>query len=265
MLGDAVFLLHEQLDEPRNYRAVLEAIAAGFHHLTEIAKMAGIERSILTRYLHVLQELGYVARQVPATVRHPEQSRQGRYVIIDPDMRFYFRFLAPHLGAIDQGRVRQVTSLLYDHLLDFIGTHTFEELCRDWIGVQTEMGALSFLPERIGYWSKQAQVDVDALNWRTKDILLGECKWEQNPVGREGIRTLVGKIDQVVPETAVWRVHYAFFARQGFTAEAQTEAARYGAPHAGANRIGFATMGGDLAPILKDAASRRNCGKPWAT
>ena len=230
MLDDAVFLLHEQLDEPRNYMAVIEAIAAGFHHLTEIAKMAGIERSNLTRYLHVLQELGYIARQVPATVRHPEQSRQGRYVIIDPYMRFYFRFLAPHLGAIEQGRVRQVTNLLYDHLLDFIGTHTFEELCREWIGVRAEMGAFSFLPERIGsYWSKQAQVDVVALNWRTKDILLGECKWGQKPVGGEVIQTLLGKTDKVLPETADWRVHYAFFARQGFTAEAQTEAARYGA------------------------------------
>ena len=230
MLDDAVFLLHEQLDEPRNYMAVIEAIAAGFHRLTEIAQMAGIERSNLTRYLHVLQELGYVARQVPATVRRPEQSRQGRYVIVDPYMRFYFRFLAPHLGAIEQGRVRQVTSLLYDHLLDFIGTHTFEEICRDWIGVYAEMGALSFLPERIGsYWSKQAQVDVVALNWRTKDILLGECKWGQKLVEREVIRTLLNKADKVLPDTADWHVHYAFFARQGFTSEAQAEADGYGA------------------------------------
>jgi len=118
--------------------------------------------------------------------RRPEQSSQGGYVIIDSYMRFYFRFLAPHLGEIEQGRVRQVTSLLYDHLLDFIGTHTFEELCRDWIGVYAEMGSLYFLPERIGsYWSKQNQVEVVAINWRTKDILLGECKWGQKPVRRK--------------------------------------------------------------------------------
>lgn len=47
MLSDAVFLLHEQLD---NYVAVLEAIAAGFHHLTEIATMSGIDRSNITKY-----------------------------------------------------------------------------------------------------------------------------------------------------------------------------------------------------------------------
>ncbi|MCA9999555.1 MAG: ATP-binding protein, partial [Anaerolineales bacterium] len=156
-LSDAVFLLHEQLDDPRNFVAVLEVIAAGFHTPTVIATMSGIERSNITKYLAALRELGYVERVTPATVRRPEQSRQGRYVITDPYLRFYYRFLAPHAAAIEQGRVRQATSLLYDHLLDFIGTHTFEELSRDWVNVMAEMGDLSFLPERTGsYWSKQA-------------------------------------------------------------------------------------------------------------
>jgi AAA+ ATPase superfamily predicted ATPase len=76
MLGDAVFLLHEQLDEPRNYIAVIEAIAAGHHRITDIARMAGLSRSHISKYLSVLQQLGYVERQVPATVRHPDKSRK---------------------------------------------------------------------------------------------------------------------------------------------------------------------------------------------
>lgn len=222
MLSDAVFLLHEQLDDPRNYVAVLETIASGFHRLTDIATMSGIDRSNITKYLAVLRELGYVERLVPATIHRPEKSRQGRYVITDPYLRFYYRFLAPHRSAIEQGRIKQATSLLYDHLLDFIGTHTFEELCREWVGISAEMDALPFLPERVGsYWSKQAQVDVLAINWRTKDILLGECKWGQQAVGREVMQTLVDKTEKILPGTVKWRVHYAFFARSGFTPAAQ--------------------------------------------
>jgi AAA+ ATPase superfamily predicted ATPase len=228
MLTDAVFLLHEQLGEPRNYMAVIEAIAAGFHQLTDIATMSGIDRSNITKYLAVLREMGYVERQAPATIRRPEQSRQGRYVITDPYLRFYFRFLSPHLAAIEQGRVRQATSLLYDHLLDFIGTHTFEELCREWVNVTAEMGKFPFLPERTGsFWSRTAQVDVLAINWRTKDILLGECKWGQTPAGRDVIQALLNKTSKVLPGGATWRVHYAFFARQGFTEAAQALAAEH--------------------------------------
>lgn len=222
MLSDAVFLLHEQLDEPRNYMAVLEAIAAGFHGLTDIATMAGIDRSNITKYLSVLRELGYVDRLTPVTIRRPEQSRQGRYVIVDPYLRFYYRFLAPHRSAIEQGRVRQATSLLYDHLLGFIGTHTFEELCREWVNIKAEMGELPLLPEQTGsYWSKTAQVDVLAVNWRTRDILLGECKWGQQAVGREVVETLLHKTDKVLPPQINWRVHYAFFTRHDFTPSAR--------------------------------------------
>ena len=230
MLEDAVFLLGEQLVEPGNYMAILEAIASGFHRLSDIATMAGISRTNISKYLGVLQELGYVERQVPATVRRPQKSRQGRYVITDAYLRFYFRFLKPYLADIARGRVRQAVSLMYDHLLDFIGTHTFEELCRDWVGDVAEIGELPFLPERTGsFWSRQAQVDVVAINWRSKDILLGECKWGQKPVGREVIQALLHKTDKVLPGDATWQVHYAFFARQGFTEAAQALAAEHNA------------------------------------
>ena len=230
MLEDAVFLLGEQLVEPGNYMAILEAIASGFHRLSDIATMAGISRTNISKYLGVLQELGYVERQVPATVRRPEKSRQGRYVITDAYLRFYFRFLKPHLADIARGRTRQAVSLLYDHLLDFIGTHTFEELCRDWVGDVAEMGELPFLPERIGsFWSRQAQVDVVAINWRSKEIMLGECKWGQKPVGRDVLQTLIKKTDKVLPGSTTWQVHYAFFARQGFTESAQSLAAEHNA------------------------------------
>lgn len=230
MLTDAAFLLHEQLDEPRNYMAIIESIAAGYHRLSEIATMSGIERSNISKYLSVLNELGYVERRVPATVRRPERSRQGRYVIVDPYLRFYFRFLAPNLAAIERGRARQAISLLADHLADFIGTHTFEELAREWVDVRAEMGDFPFLPERVGsFWSRQAQVDVLAINWRTKEILLGECKWERGNTGRKVIQTLVEKTEKVVPGRGDWNVHYALFSRRGFTPATERLAAVHNA------------------------------------
>jgi hypothetical protein len=69
---------------------------------------------------------------------------------------------------------------------------------------------------------------VVAINWRTKDVLLGECKWGMGQVGRAVVRGLVDKTASVLPE-GDWRVHYAFFARQGFTDAARAEAAGVGA------------------------------------
>jgi uncharacterized protein len=256
MLRDAVFLVGEQLDQPRNYIAVLEAIGAGYHGLTDVATRAGIERSNVGKYLGVLQELGYVERQVPATVRRPEQSRRGRYVLSDAYLRFYYRFLAPYLGLIERGMIEPTVALLRDHLIDFIGTHTFEELCREWVAVQAETHALPFVPERIGsFWSPDAQVDVVAINARTKDLLLAECKWGTAAVGRSVLRDLVAKTDAVRPD-GPWRVHYACFARKGFT-----DAARAEASAAGIHLVTLDDLAADLAAWANPPAPGSSV--PW--
>lgn len=225
MLNDAVFLLREQLDEPRNYIGVIESIAAGAHRLGEIARMTGIAANHVPKYLTVLRELGYVERIVPATVRRPEQSKKGRYVLRDPYLHFYFRFLQPYLGEIEYGRVASVVDYLYAHLVDFIGTHTFEELAREWVNIKVDLREFDFLPERVGsFWSRQAQVDVVAISWRTKHILLGECKWGRQAQGRKVVDTLIGKADKVIPKQGDWKVQYAFFTRNPLTSPAQERA-----------------------------------------
>lgn len=74
----------------------------------------------------------------------------------------------------------------------------------------------------------QAQVDVVAINWRDKTILLGECKWGVDAVGQPVIRELVEKTPKVVPGED-WKVHYAYFARAGFSNTAQEEAHKFNA------------------------------------
>lgn len=67
-----------------------------------------------------------------------------------------------------------------------------------------------------------------ALNWQDKAILLGECKWGAEAVGRSVVRELVDKTPFVVPG-ADWQVQYVFFARAGFTDAARAEAETIGA------------------------------------
>jgi len=89
---------------------------------------------------------------------------------------------------------------------------------------QARARRLPIVPERVGsHWANDAQIDVVAINWRDKDILLGECKWGANSVDRTVIRELMAKAPKVVPGSD-WQVVYAFFARAGFTDAALSEA-----------------------------------------
>lgn len=76
-------------------------------------------------------------------------------------------------------------------------------------------------------------MDVVAINRTTRDILLGECKWGDEAVGREVIIDLIEKktplvLKDISDGKSEWKVHYAFFTRRGFTQAAKNEVNKHG-------------------------------------
>jgi len=222
-------------------------VATGCHTPAEIAQAVGIVSSNLAPYLRRLRELGLIERHIPATVP-PDQRRtttRSRYLLCDPYLRFYFRFIEPNLEMVEL----ELTDLLWERIGEqfraFVGVTAFEELCREWALTRARTGALPFMPELVGsHWAPDAQVDVVAINWREQAILLGECKWGSEAVGRSVIRELVEKAPRVVPGES-WQVHYAFFARAGFTDAACAEARSLDAA-----LVDLETLDADLKQVL---------------
>jgi len=217
--------------ETQTYEAILKAIANGSRTPQEIGKVIEKSSSYLSPYLQHLTKLRIIKRHIPATIP-PEKrnkSRNSRYHLADPYLRFYFRFIAPNFELVEQ----ELTDVLWQRISSqfraFVGLTAFEDLCREWALIQARAGQLPFPVELVGsHWSKNAQIDVVAINWHEKAILLGECKWGINPVGRAVIRELIDKTPLVLPDTD-WEVHYVFFGRSGFTDPAKEEAAGVGA------------------------------------
>jgi AAA+ ATPase superfamily predicted ATPase len=231
---DPLFLLQDQVREPRNYLSVLHAIGGGAHTLGEIAEASGLPKQNASTYLGRLADLHLVERRTPVTLplNERERSRSGRWHLSDSYLRFYFRFIIPNQRALELELVDAVWADMHEQLRAFIGMTAFEELGREWVLAQARSGWLPFAPEDVGsHWSADVQVDVVAINWREKAILLGECKWGTDVVGRGLIRELVeDKTPKVLAELPDrgegWTVHYAFFARAGFTEAAQAEGER---------------------------------------
>lgn len=212
--------------EPRTYETILRSIASGSHTISEIAKTANISPSNLPIYLKSLIALGMVERRIPATVSSAQRrnSKRGRYYLRDSYLRFYFRFVEPNLEMVEFGQATLLWQRLEEQFNAFVGVTAWEELCREWLLLQANVNQLPFQVELVGsHWSKDAQIDVVAINWRERAILLGECKWYATPIGRSIIRELIDKTKQVVPASD-WQVYYAFFSKSGFTQEARAEA-----------------------------------------
>lgn len=251
-VAEPTFLLYDEVREPATHLAILKAIGAGNHTLAEISDAALVSKTHLSAYLARLQELRLVERRLPVTIPPAKRrrARSGRYHLSDPYFRFYFRFLAPNQDDLTY-HPELVLPRIRDGLRAFVGMTAFEELSRQWV---TEQGRASKLPlavQEVGsHWSRAVQVDVVAINWAERAILLGECKWGTGNVDRAVIREMLEnktpKVLKDLPEEgAGWKVHHAFFARTGFT-----EAAQADARSASAQLVDLATLDADLRQTL---------------
>jgi len=231
-VAEPAFLLYDEVREPATYLAILKAIGAGNHTLSDISNAALVSKTHLSAYLARLRELRLVKRCLPITSPPAKRrrSKRGRYHLSDPYFRFYFRFIAPNQAELSY-RPERVLPTIREGLRAFVGLTAFEVLSRQWVAKQGRAGALPFEIEEVGsHWHRHAQVDVVGINWKARQILLGECKWGTDTVGRSVIRELIEaktpKVLKVLPNQGEgWQVHYAFFARAGFTEAAQREAA----------------------------------------
>jgi uncharacterized protein len=98
---EARLLLDIELPDANAYFSVLRAIAAGQTRTNQIDQRTGIgDSSRVSQMLDRLQRLWLVRKEIPVTVRNPERSRQSFYRLVDPYLRFWFRFVLPAQGRL---------------------------------------------------------------------------------------------------------------------------------------------------------------------
>ena len=206
-------LLTQELREPRNYFAILASVAAGKTRLNDIVQDCGLDRGMVSRYLHTLGELELIEREVPVTERDLNRSRRGLYAVQDPFFRFWFRFVLPNLNdlVLLDDREAVFESALSDHLDHFVAP-VFERLCQDWVRRRAAQGQLNLKSPQVGRWW-DGRSEVDVVGYDKDSLLMGECKWSRHPVGPSVLASLASR---QVPELAGKRRLNVLFSRSGF-------------------------------------------------
>lgn len=234
-IGEPHTLLYDEVREPTSYLSIMRALGAGYHTLAEISNATMISRGNLSAYLARLRDLHLVERRVSIVIPPAQRarSRTGRYRLLDPFFRFYFRLVPVYQEELDH-HLDDVMAKVSKEVHGFVGATGFEELCRRWVREQSWAQKLPFRVQEVGsHWSRTVQVDVVGMNWEDHHILLGECKWGQEPVEEEVITDLVRrKTPQVfnhLPNLGdKWQAHHVLFARSRLKAAAQAAAATLG-------------------------------------
>ena len=225
LFNEPRLLLMEELREPRNYFSILRAIAQGRTRLNEIAQGAGIgEVTTVARYLDLLQQMKLITRRVPATETQPEKSKKGIYQIDDHFLRFWFRYVHPNQSSLDLGLADAILQQRIMPDLDHFIAAAFEEAAITFTGRLAQAGELDFFPERIGgWWNRDAEIDVLAINLSEKIAFLGECKWAIHPIGSSVLDDLKHKAEVLMKDHDIKKVQFALFSRNGFTADVEVK------------------------------------------
>lgn len=215
------YVLRTELTDPNRYFAILTAIAAGKTASNEIAQAVGIEGKQISTYTQKLERLRLVEREVPIT-EEKATSRRGRYRILDPLFRFWFRFVYGNEDRYDRLGEDGFEAVIEPELPDFVSPE-FERLSQD---------ALPQLyPEKtfldVGrWWYDEHEVDVVGF---TVDgaIVVGECKFTNAPLDYSALAALEDHAAEIrwTPDTGGdAETEYALFTRSG-TTQAVQEAA----------------------------------------
>lgn len=205
LVRDAMDILGEDLDWRGGYERVLAAIGYGARRRSRIA---GRAQQRIDYTLERLYRAGYVRRVVPLG----QPTADPLYEIADTYLAFWFGVLRDDVDLIEGGQGGAVRRRTRERLQQHIG-RVFEGACRDHAARLVRDRAL---PEDmiIGRWWRDETAEVDVLGMiGDRTTLLGECRWQADPLTARDLTELHRKI-AYVPDPGD-DVSLAFWTRSG--------------------------------------------------
>ncbi|MBB1254513.1 AAA family ATPase [Streptomyces sp. OF3] len=163
-------------------RTVLGAIGHGERTFTLIGRAAGgVNPGSLSRSLELLTSRRLVTAETPLSTR---PSRETRYRIDDPYLRFYLSFIGPRIPTIERGRGDRVLRAIRDSWSSWRG-RAVEPVLRDALWRLAD----DHLPDGTdvigGYWTRTNDPEIDIVGGDRAPIakkitVVGSIKWLEN-------------------------------------------------------------------------------------
>ncbi|MGI5285326.1 ATP-binding protein [Nonomuraea polychroma] len=163
-------------------REVLRAIGSGERTFTNIARAAGgIAHTTLTRATDVLADKRVIAAELPVSLR---PSKERRYRVADPYLRFWLAFIDPHMAEIERMRGDLTLSRIKEKWTSWRG-RAIEPLVRESLARLLPNGGLPAAPAIGSYWTRSNDIEIDLVGADRQPVakrllFLGSVKWLEN-------------------------------------------------------------------------------------
>jgi AAA+ ATPase superfamily predicted ATPase len=182
----ALRIVASEFERELQARKVVEAIGHGETAYSRIQSRSGAKGNTLTAALSVLVGTKQmVRRELPYAV--PSSRTAAKYIVADPYLRFWLRFVGPHIDELSRGRPDLVIERIMRGWSAFRG-RAVEPLVRE--GLERLLADAS-LSERLGgarhvgsWWRRDHAIEVDLVGGDapapTSIGFVGSVKWREN-------------------------------------------------------------------------------------
>jgi len=160
---EAENLLRHEVREPHVYLNIVRAIEEGATTYSEIADKARINAQTLAKYLHLLEKLEVVRREVPVLGK-----ARPIYVLSDLYIKFWIQFVYAQRERIELGNPPQMD------IAKYMGT-AYEEVVRRALPHLHRSGLVKRLGRCGRYWQKDVEIDIVCLD--DGYVTAVEVKW----------------------------------------------------------------------------------------
>jgi AAA+ ATPase superfamily predicted ATPase len=176
-------ILDSEFGSSTQARTILSVIGEGFRKRGDIANEVGVDANNLKPPLDQL-----IADKRVVEARRPistAASRDTRYEIIDPYLRFFVRFIDRYKGEIERGRSRVVTDIIVRDWPTYRGK-AIEALVREAVDELIPDAQFGSAASVGGYWTTDNAVEIDLVGADRRDpparhiAFIGTIKWRES-------------------------------------------------------------------------------------
>jgi AAA+ ATPase superfamily predicted ATPase len=220
LVVDGMRILDAEFPGELQARGVLEAIGYGERTFTAISARSGVTNHAgLTAALNMLTAKGIVDVRLPYAA--PPGRKNKRYVVADPYLRFWLRFVGPGVDEIDRGRGDLLLGRIERDWPTFRGI-AIEPLVRrslERLLPDPRFGEARYVG---GYWTRTNVPEVDLVGAAEREpsavSFVGSIKWRENTMFSRADSRRLAEQRGLVPGAADARL--VGVSRRGFAADA---------------------------------------------
>ena len=183
-------------------RLVLAAIGSGETTFGNIGAAAGLNAASLERSLSILASKRVIERALPLSAR---RSREARYRVVDPYLRFWLRFVDKSLEEIERGRGHMVADRVLAGWGDYRGK-AIEPVVRMLIEAQLPDPRFGDARHVGGFWTRSNDVEIDVIAAAEPQLprriaVVGSIKWRERGRFTDPDHARLSRMSSKVPGT----------------------------------------------------------------